>query len=112
MLNEKLKRLLFNGRTLNGEFRRGFWKAKELSDVKGAPVLPGLAGLYAGGGWQWIVDKDNSGIIARVAPNASVDALEALKAVYPNIVVDTTNPLEPVKITRASVHNADYFLDL
>lgn len=112
MLNEKLKRLMFNGRTLNGEFRRGFWKAKEISGVKGAPVLPGDAGLYASGGWQWVINKTDAGLIARVAPNASTDALDALEAVYPNIIVDDKNPLDAVKITRASVHDADYFMDL
>lgn len=117
MLNEKLKRLMFNGRTLNGEFRRGFWKGKELSDVKGAPYLPGLAGLYASGGWQWVIvpindDDINVGFKARVAPNASTDALDALKAVYSDVDIDENNPLEPVKITRASVHDAKYFLDL
>lgn len=112
MLNEKFKRLMFNGRTLNGEFRRGFWKAKELSDVKGAPVLPGLAGLYASGGWQWVIDKTDNGLVARVAPNASTDALDTLKAIYPDVVIDNDNPLDSVKITRASVHNTDYFMDL
>lgn len=113
MLNDKLKRLMFNGRTLNGEFRRGFWKAKELSNVKGAPGLPGDAGLYAGGGWQWVICKDDSGaLVARVAPNASVDALDALKAVCSDVIIDDKNPLDAVKVSRASIHDADYFMDL
>lgn len=119
MLNDKLKRLMFNGRTLNGEFRRGFWKAKELDGVKGAPVLPGLAGLYANGGWQWVINKtqdviNNTGdvLVARVAPNANAYALDALKAVYPDVVTDYDNPLDVVKITKATIHNTDYFMDL
>ena len=115
--------MMFNGRTLDGKFRRGFWKKADLDALQDAdkPDLQGGAsGLFANGGWQWIIYKSTirkgadmyTGLSVRIAPNASQPALDALKICYPNAVQG--EPLDAVKRAGGGCikHDANYFMDL
>ena len=73
MLTEKQKKILFNGRTLAGDFRRGFWKKDEFESFAGKkPDLPmqdykaflwydGSVAFYISGDGVMVINKHHQG---------------------------------------------------
>ena len=70
-IDDKIKRALFNGRTLNNKFRRGLWTADELSkaNIADKPDIPadcaklyysdGCIAFYISQNGQLVINSDN-----------------------------------------------------
>ena len=70
-IDDKIKRALFNGRTLNNKFRRGLWTADELdkANIADKPDIPadcvklyysdGCIAFYISQNGQLVINSDN-----------------------------------------------------
>ena len=92
-IDDKSKRDLFNGRTLNNKFRRGLWTADELkkANIEDKPDIPadcaklyysdGCIAFYISKDGQLVINSDNR------MPEVTSAIIELFKASNKNIKV-------------------------
>lgn len=109
-LNEKQKRILFNGRTLQGDFRRGLWKKEEYDNFSGKkPILPiddYLSFLWYKGCIAFYV---KGGEVKKIIKNINIkdDDIDSIIEVIKQLnQIDVVEQADLGKATRTSTNDA------